>query len=255
MSWDQAPARGGFQYDPAFVGAGFEVAPLAMPAREAPYEFPALNRENFRARRGCWQMPCRTGSATASLTPGWRMPARARRPSTRPTGSATSAAAESAHLSSGLPCGGRPARKQLEVANLVSLANRVLGDRADLAVRLDRDHDAGAPDDIPSVGARDPRRRRAGRRGGVRPAGHARPCRRGTAHARRPPHGRQPTRLRDLRPAPAPYVVVNGGSLHLAGIGRYGPWLKHGAAYVSLSEDEDVLTVGLNRALARVDTA
>ena len=41
----------------------------------------------------------------------------------------------------------------------------------------------------------------------------------------------------------------------LAGIGRYGPWLKHGAAYVALPEDEDVLTVGLNRAVMLVDTA
>ena len=41
----------------------------------------------------------------------------------------------------------------------------------------------------------------------------------------------------------------------LAGIGRYGPWLKHGAAYVALPEDEDVLTVGLNRAVVLVDTA
>ena len=41
----------------------------------------------------------------------------------------------------------------------------------------------------------------------------------------------------------------------LAGIGRHGPWLKHGAAYVALPEDEDVLAVGLNRAVALVDTA
>ena len=41
----------------------------------------------------------------------------------------------------------------------------------------------------------------------------------------------------------------------LAGIGRYGPWLKHGAAYVALPEDEDVLSVGLNRAVTLVDTA
>ena len=41
----------------------------------------------------------------------------------------------------------------------------------------------------------------------------------------------------------------------LAGIGRYGPWLKHGAAYVALPGDEDVLTVGLNRAVVLVDTA
>ena len=45
------------------------------------------------------------------------------------------------------------------------------------------------------------------------------------------------------------------GKAILAGIGRYGPWLKHGAAYVALPEDEDVLTVGLNRAVMLVDTA
>ena len=41
----------------------------------------------------------------------------------------------------------------------------------------------------------------------------------------------------------------------LAGVGRYGPWLKHGAAYLPLPEDEDVLAVGLNRAVMLVDTA
>jgi DNA topoisomerase-1 len=34
-----------------------------------------------------------------------------------------------------------------------------------------------------------------------------------------------------------------------AGIGRYGPYLKHQGAYVSLPKDEDVLTIGLNRAV------
>ena len=35
-----------------------------------------------------------------------------------------------------------------------------------------------------------------------------------------------------------------------AGIGRYGPYLRHDGAYKSLSEGDDVLTVGLNRAVA-----
>ena len=43
------------------------------------------------------------------------------------------------------------------------------------------------------------------------------------------------------------------GRTILAGIGRYGPWLKHGAAYLPLSEDEDVLAIGLNRAVVLVD--
>src|SRR5882762_1656655 len=35
----------------------------------------------------------------------------------------------------------------------------------------------------------------------------------------------------------------------LAGIGRFGPYLKHGAAFASLTADDDVLTIGLNRAV------
>ncbi len=34
-----------------------------------------------------------------------------------------------------------------------------------------------------------------------------------------------------------------------AGIGRYGPYLKHGNAYKSLTADEDILAIGMNRAV------
>ena len=34
-----------------------------------------------------------------------------------------------------------------------------------------------------------------------------------------------------------------------AGIGRFGPYLKHGSAYKSLPPDDDVLTIGINRAV------
>ena len=34
-----------------------------------------------------------------------------------------------------------------------------------------------------------------------------------------------------------------------AGIGRFGPYIKHGAAYASLNADDDVLNIGLNRAV------
>ena len=46
-------------------------------------------------------------------------------------------------------------------------------------------------------------------------------------------------------------VGVNpaSGETILAGIGRYGPWLKHGETFVSIPDDEDVLTIGLNRAV------
>ncbi|HEX3535832.1 MAG TPA: type I DNA topoisomerase [Stellaceae bacterium] len=35
----------------------------------------------------------------------------------------------------------------------------------------------------------------------------------------------------------------------LAGIGRFGPYLKHGSVFASLGADDDVLTIGLNRAV------
>ncbi len=41
----------------------------------------------------------------------------------------------------------------------------------------------------------------------------------------------------------------------LAGFGRYGPYLKYGRAYVKLGPDEDVLSIGLNRAVTLIDGA
>ncbi|HEY5608836.1 MAG TPA: type I DNA topoisomerase [Alphaproteobacteria bacterium] len=39
------------------------------------------------------------------------------------------------------------------------------------------------------------------------------------------------------------------GQMILAGVGRFGPYLKHGDSYASLKGDDDVLTTGLNRAV------
>jgi DNA topoisomerase-1 len=38
----------------------------------------------------------------------------------------------------------------------------------------------------------------------------------------------------------------------LAGIGRFGPYVKHGKTYASLEQGDDVLTVGLNRAVTLI---
>jgi DNA topoisomerase-1 len=40
-----------------------------------------------------------------------------------------------------------------------------------------------------------------------------------------------------------------GGEIILAGLGRYGPYLKHNGKFTSLKGDDDVLTIGLNRAV------
>jgi DNA topoisomerase-1 len=39
------------------------------------------------------------------------------------------------------------------------------------------------------------------------------------------------------------------GEAILAGIGRYGPYVQHGKTYANLSDDDDVLTIGANRAI------
>ena len=44
------------------------------------------------------------------------------------------------------------------------------------------------------------------------------------------------------------------GETILAGLGRYGAWLKHCPTYVSLPDDEDVLSIGLDRAVMLADT-
>jgi DNA topoisomerase-1 len=39
------------------------------------------------------------------------------------------------------------------------------------------------------------------------------------------------------------------GEAILAGIGRFGPYIKHGTIFKSLAPDDDVLTIGVNRAV------
>ncbi len=48
---------------------------------------------------------------------------------------------------------------------------------------------------------------------------------------------------RDIGPHPEDGVVIQ------AGIGRFGPYVKHGTVYASLPEPREVLSVGLNRAV------
>jgi DNA topoisomerase I len=42
------------------------------------------------------------------------------------------------------------------------------------------------------------------------------------------------------------------GEMIIAGVGRFGPYVKHGKTYANLDANEDVLTVGLNRAVTLI---
>ena len=47
--------------------------------------------------------------------------------------------------------------------------------------------------------------------------------------------------------------IPDDGEPILAGIGRFGPYVQHGKTYANLDAGDDVLTVGLNRAVTLID--
>lgn len=52
VAWDEGRGLGSFEYDPAFLRQGWNVAPLMMPLRAGIFLFPSLNRETFRGLPG-----------------------------------------------------------------------------------------------------------------------------------------------------------------------------------------------------------
>ena len=46
-AWDHDRGHGRFEYDPAFVRRGLEIAPLMLPLHSGVFSFPALNRTTF----------------------------------------------------------------------------------------------------------------------------------------------------------------------------------------------------------------
>ena len=152
VSWDETRSLGVFQYDPAFVGAGIEVAPLMMPTREAPYEFPALDRETFRGLPGMLAdaLPDRFGNR---LIDAWLANTGKSPEAFNPVDRLCYIGRRGIGALEFEPALRKQTRaKKLEVARLVDLANRVLDERADLAGRLDGENDAEALEDILSVG-------------------------------------------------------------------------------------------------------
>ena len=152
VSWDETRSLGVFQYQPEFVGAGIEVAPLKMPVREEPHEFPALNRDTFRGLPGMLAdaLPDRFGNR---LIDAWLGETGKRPEAFNPVDRLCYIGRRGVGALEFEPALRRQTRvKKLEVARLVDLANRVLDERANLAGRLDGEHDAEALEDILSVG-------------------------------------------------------------------------------------------------------
>lgn len=52
VAWNQARGVGEFEYDPAWIRAGRELAPLTLPIRPGIFSFPQLNRATFNGLPG-----------------------------------------------------------------------------------------------------------------------------------------------------------------------------------------------------------
>ena len=152
VSWDKTRALGVFQYDPAFVNAGIEVAPLTMPVREAPFHFPVLDREAFEGLPGMLAdaLPDRFGNRLIDV---W-LAQTGKHPETF---NPVDRLCYIGHRGIGAlefepVLRQRTKAKKLELARLVDLASRVLDDRASLGARLDGEKDAQTLEDLLSVG-------------------------------------------------------------------------------------------------------
>jgi serine/threonine-protein kinase HipA len=153
VTWLDDRAIGVFQYTPEFADSGIEVAPLIMPLRAAPYEFPTLSNDTFNGLPGMLadSLPDKFGNnlinawlAAQGRTPGSFSPVeRLCYIGTRGIG-----ALEFRPAIRGAPT----AARKIEISALVDLANRVLDDRVALEGKFTGDNDKETIEDILRVG-------------------------------------------------------------------------------------------------------
>jgi serine/threonine-protein kinase HipA len=153
VSWLDERDIGVFQYAPEFVGSNIQVAPLTMPLRETPYEFPALARDTFSGLPGLLadSLPDKFGNA---LINAWLAGIGRSPKSFNPVerlcylGKRGMGALEFQPVTHQ-----RNSRSiELDVAELVSLANQVLSQREQLSVTLTDNDDRASIEDIIRVG-------------------------------------------------------------------------------------------------------
>ncbi len=153
VTWDQTRDIGVFQYQPEFVNSGIQVAPLTMPLAEGTFEFPSLAKETFKGLPGFLadSLPDKFGNAVIDA---W-LATQGRDPnSLNPVerlcyiGTRGMGALEFQPTTAGVPT----PRQNLQVAQLVTLANRVLNSRESLQGEFSGDDDAEAIQDILRVG-------------------------------------------------------------------------------------------------------
>jgi serine/threonine-protein kinase HipA len=143
-----------FQYDPAFVRSGIEIAPIRMPLRAQPYRFPGLPEDAFKGLPGLLadSLPDRWGTA---LVNAW-LASQGREESsfdvvqrlcyagTRGVGALEFQPAREPGLSAGA---------DLQVDELVRLAGEVLAQRTEFVAELSKNADEEAMKAILAVGS------------------------------------------------------------------------------------------------------
>lgn len=137
VRWEESASIAVFEYEPAFVRSGIEVAPLKMPLARTAYRFPHLRAETFSGLPGMLadSLPDRYGHA---LIDAW-LARQGRTPeSFDPVERLCYIGTRGMGALEFTPTIGPQAldSKELQVDALVALASRILSQRSDLEARL-----------------------------------------------------------------------------------------------------------------------
>ncbi|MFV1948983.1 MAG: type II toxin-antitoxin system HipA family toxin [Anaerolineales bacterium] len=153
VTWLEEREIGVFQYMPHFLRSGIQVSPLMMPLSEFPFEFPALARNTFRGLPGLLSdsLPDKFGN---TLIDAWLASQGRTAASFNPVerlcyiGIRGMGALEFEPAYLGPPS----STKEIEIDQLVKLANKILAERANLHGIFTGEDDRDALEDILRVG-------------------------------------------------------------------------------------------------------
>ncbi len=153
VTWVEDRELGVFQYTPEFARSGIQTSPLMMPLDEAPYEFPALARRAFKGLPGMLadSLPDTFGNA---LIDAWLASQGRAASSFNPVERLCYVGRRGMGALEFEPAvfGPSSESRQLDVARLVELANRILDERSRLQGAFTGLDDTRAIEDILRVG-------------------------------------------------------------------------------------------------------